>query len=188
MEEILFINACVRTQSRTRKIADLVLSKLEGNITEVCLNEIGLKPLDRESLDFRTKMVKSGNTEDAMFDYAKQFSKADRIVIAAPYWDLSFPACLKTYFEHINVTGITFQYVDNQPVGLCKAHQLIYITTAGGDIFSDEMGFGYVKLMGELFYGIKDFRYIKLEGLDIWGADVEGLLEGCMEEVRKMTF
>ena len=35
------------------------------------------------------------------------------IVIAAPYWDLSFPAVLKTYLEQINVLGVTFDYSDD---------------------------------------------------------------------------
>ncbi len=30
-----------------------------------------------------------------MFLYAKDFAESDIIVIAAPYWDLSFPSILK---------------------------------------------------------------------------------------------
>ena len=41
-----------------------------------------------------------------MFDLASQFQQADEIVIAAPYWDLSFPAILKLYLENIYVTGV----------------------------------------------------------------------------------
>ena len=55
--------------------------------------------------------------EDEPFDeiereisYAKQFAGADTIVIAAPFWDLSFPAILKTYIENIYVTGIVSRY------------------------------------------------------------------------------
>ncbi|MGN0989033.1 MAG: NAD(P)H-dependent oxidoreductase [Eubacteriales bacterium] len=36
-----------------------------------------------------------------MFSYAKQFESVDVIVIFAPYWNLSFPASLKTYIENI---------------------------------------------------------------------------------------
>ena len=52
------------------------------------------------------KMVYEFN--DHIFDYAKDFAKADTIVIAAPFWDLSFPASLKCYIEAINILGITF--------------------------------------------------------------------------------
>ena len=105
------------------------------------------------------------------------------IVIAAPYWDLSFPAVLKAYFEQINVLGLTFEYTaDGRPRGLCKARKLIYVTTAGGPILSDEYGFGYVKALAQNFYGIPDVRQIRAEGLDIIGADAERILREAMEE------
>lgn len=51
-----------------------------------------------------------GDYRDPLFRYAKQFAQAADIVVAAPYWDLSFPAILKVYLEQICVTGLTFQY------------------------------------------------------------------------------
>ena len=61
--------------------------------------------------------------------------KADIIVIAAPYWDLSFPAQLKDYIERVNAVGVTFDYdQEGIPYGLCRAKKLVYITTAGGNI------------------------------------------------------
>ena len=64
--------------------------------------------------------------------------------------------------------GITFKYSpEGIPIGLCKAKKLIYVTTAGGPIISDELGFGYVKALAENFYGIKDVSQVKKEFLDI---------------------
>ena len=37
---ILLINACVRSNSRTRKLADALLSKLEGDVVEVDLGRL----------------------------------------------------------------------------------------------------------------------------------------------------
>lgn len=105
------------------------------------------------------------------------FANADTVVIAAPYYDLSFPAMLKQYFEQINVLGLTFTYSETgTPKGLCKAKDLYYVTTAGGPIISDEFGFGYVKALAKCFYGIENVYQIKAEGLDIIGADVEAIL------------
>ena len=42
-----------------------------------------------------------------MFDYANAMAQADMIVIAAPYWDMSFPASLKIFLEAASVVGIT---------------------------------------------------------------------------------
>ena len=111
-----------------------------------------------------------------MFSLGRDFASADTIVIAAPYYDLSFPAMLKQYFEQINVLGLTFTYSEaGVPTGLCKAKKLYYITTAGGPILSDDYGFGYVKALANIFYGIRDVYQIKAEGLDIVGADVEAI-------------
>ena len=98
-------------------------------------------------------------------------------MIAAPYWDLSFPASLKQYIEQINVLGITFEYSDEgTPIGLCKDNRLFYVSTAGGTFVPEEFGFGYIESLARNFYGIKDVRRIIATGLDIVGADVEGIL------------
>ena len=118
-----------------------------------------------------------------MFALARQFAQADDIVVAAPYWDLSFPAVLKQYIEQINVSGVTFRYSEEGiPEGLCKANRLFYITTAGGDFVPDDYGYGYIKALAENFYGIKTVELIKAAGLDIVGADVEQILSSCEEE------
>ena len=43
---ILLINACVRSNSRTRKLADALLSKLEGDVEEVDLGKIDFPVVD----------------------------------------------------------------------------------------------------------------------------------------------
>lgn len=180
---ILYVNACVRNESRTRRLAEKLLDKLESDnkeeIKEVRLEDVSMPIADEEFINRRDSFVRSGKFDDPMFDLARDFASADVVVIAAPYWDLSFPAMLKQYIEQINVVGLTFKYLDNgMPMGLCKARKLYYVTTSGGPIVSDEYGFGYVRTIAEVFYGIKDIHYIKAEGLDIVGADVEAILGG----------
>ena len=91
---ILFINACVNTESRTKRLADYFLKQINGSIKEVNLNEEKIQPLNKEALIYRTKLTEEMNFDDAIFKYAKDYASADMIVIAAPYWDLSFPAVL----------------------------------------------------------------------------------------------
>lgn len=176
---VLFINACVRKGSRTKKLAERLLARLSAPREEVRTAKIGFPVVDEEFLIRRDNLIKEKNFDDPTFDLARQFANADEIVIAAPFWDLSFPASLKQYFEQINVVGITFRYTpQGVPEGLCKAKKLTYITTAGGDYFPAEYGFGYIKALSRDFYGIKDVRLVKATGLDIVGADEEAIL-GC---------
>ncbi|MBP3855932.1 MAG: NAD(P)H-dependent oxidoreductase, partial [Ruminiclostridium sp.] len=94
------------------------------------------------------------------------------------------PSALKQYFEQINVVGLTFAYSDDgRPVGLCKAKKLFYVTTAGGKIFNDEYGYGYVKALAEGFYGIGETVCFKAEGLDIYGSDTEKLLNDAKKQI-----
>ena len=177
---ILFINTCVRPESRTLRLAKKVLENIRncGEIIEVRPNN---KPLDNSTLEYRTQLISKSNYEDPIFDDAKIFARADKIVIAAPYWDLSFPASLKNYIEAINITGLTFGYTnEGRPYGLCKAQELIYVTTAGGFITSGAYGYGYIKELAGTFYGIPEISCIKAEGLDIIGADVEDILSRAL--------
>ena len=172
----LYINCCVREESRTDRLARAVLQKLGGDFTELNLYNENLKPLDGEMLNKRTALIEQGDYSDPMFDYAKQFASADTIVIAAPYWDLSFPASLKTYIENIYVTGIVSAYNESGlPVGLCKATELYYITTAGGP-YDPIYSYGYIESLAKNFFGIPETHLVKAEMLDIIGNNAEEIL------------
>ena len=181
---ILYINACVRTGSRTRRLAEAYLAKESEQITEVKLEEIDFPSVDESFLKKRDSLIAAGSFDDPLFNLARQFAEADSIVIAAPYWDLSFPASLKQYFELINVLGITFEYTaDGYPRGLCRATELCYITTAGGGYCPEEFGFGYVKALAQNFYGISEVKQIRATGLDIAGADIEEIIAEALRNV-----
>ena len=179
---VLFINACVREQSRTKRLADRFLSELTGKMEEVRLSDISFPVADENFLRTRDELIAAGAFEHSMFDLARQFAAADQIVIAAPYWDLSFPAALKQYFEQINVVGVTFVYTpEGIPKGLCRATKLTYITTAGGMYVPEVFGFGYVQALAQGYYGIEDVEMIRAVGLDLDGADVEEIMQNKVE-------
>ena len=183
---ILFVNDCVRKDSRTKSLADCLLSELVGQVEEVRLEEASFPIVNEAFLNKRDRLIAAGDYTDPMFDLAKQFAQADCIMIAAPYWDLSFPASLKQYIELINVLGITFSYSpEGIPQGLCKAKKLYYVMTAGGNYVPLEYGFGYVKALAQNFYGIREVQLIKATGLDITGADPDEIIEESMKKIRQ---
>ncbi len=181
---ILLINACVRKESRTKRLADRFLAKSGQPFREVRLSDLSFPVADEQFLIKRDRLIAEGRFDDPLFSLARQFANADEIVIAAPFWDLSFPASLKQYLEQINVIGLTFGYTsEGRPVGLCRANRLTYITTSGGDFFPEEYGFGYVKALAQHFYGIRDVRLIEATGLDIDGADVDAIVNAAEENL-----
>lgn len=180
---ILFVNTCVRPQSRTHRLAMEVLSRIarNDNVIEVKPQN---SPLTHETLELRTRLSDAGDFSHPIFGDAKLLASAAQIVIAAPYWDLSFPAALKNYIEAVNVVGVTFAYHDDgQPYGLCRASRLVYVTTAGGPIVSDAYGYGYVSELARSFWGIGETVCVKAEGLDIVGNDAEGILGEAMRGI-----
>ena len=163
---ILFVNACVRENSRTLVLVKHVMKDMVGEVVEVNLENEEIAPLSRALLEKRENLVREGKFDDPMFRYAKQFALCDEIVIAAPFWDLSFPAKLKIYLEQITVAGITFKYVEGRPSGLCRAKKLTYVTTSGGPIF-DDFGYTYLKTLAQKFYGIEKTKAIRATNLDV---------------------
>ena len=183
--KLLFVNACVREQSRTLLLARHLLGQIPAETTHINLEEEELKPLTKDGLAAREQLASEGKWEDASFALARQFAQADCIVIAAPYWDFGFPALLKIYLERISVAGITFRYDGGVPKGLCKAKTLVYVTTAGGPILSD-FGFPYVRALAQSLYGIGETICIRAQNLDMDGEDVAGALEKAKQEIDRI--
>jgi FMN-dependent NADH-azoreductase len=184
MKKILFINCAVRPQSRTAELSRCVLSYLDGDITEIRPHEMGLPIPDDAFLSKRDRLSECG-FDDPLAEPAKQFAEADEIVVCAPYWDLSFPAALKQYFEQINIIGLTFAYDESgTPYGMCRAKKLYYVSTSGGKMVSEEYGLGYVRALCETFYGIKEVVSFRAEMLDIVGIDAQAELAKARTAVQ----
>ena len=94
---VLFVNACVRgeksrTQQLARRFLEVYAAKHPGDmITERNLCRERLQPQYPEVLAERDALWNAGRLDQPMFAPARQFAAADTIVIAAPFWDLSFP-------------------------------------------------------------------------------------------------
>lgn len=181
----LFVNACAREESRT---LSLCRAYLEGNpaVEEVRLFERNLVPFDWKMVEERVALIEKADWGDSMFDLAKQFASADEIAIGAPYWDLSFPAVLKIYIEHVTVNGIVFHYTEEgRPEGLCKAKRLVYITTSGGPCSFANYGFEYLQGIAHMF-GIPETHFISAELLDVIGQDVDAIMNDALTRVRDL--
>ncbi|WP_346917293.1 FMN-dependent NADH-azoreductase [Clostridium sp.] len=185
MSKVLYIKANIKKEgeSRTFKVSDSFIEEYKSNNPS---DEIITLDLYKENIDFLRPEdlgeIFGAKTEESrnnpILKYAYQFAEADKYVIAAPMWNLSIPAILKAYIDYISVTGITFKYTAEGPVGLLKDKKAVHIVSRGGE-YGDapyEMGDRYLRtILG--FFGIQDMKTIAVESLDVIGADVEGKVE-----------
>ena len=183
---ILFVNACVRRDSRTGRLAKRLLQGREEEILEVRPAELKLPRVNERFLRKRDTLLAEGAFSDPLFDLARDFAAAEEIVVAAPYWDLSFPSALKAYLEQITVNGVTFSYgEDGQPVSHCHAKRLVYVMTAGGPILPPNHGFAYVRDLCGTFFGIREAKLFSAEMLDVYGVDVEAVLRRTEKQIDR---
>lgn len=176
MKKVLLVDCCVRReQSRTARLARAFVAGLgEGFAVSVIRpDEERMRPLTGDSLRERDRLLEEGTLERPRFDYARQFAGADVVVVAAPFWDLSFPAILKVYIENVSVEGITFRTAEDGLHGLCKGRLLILLTTRGGyyDGTPLEQGSRYLEALKD-FFGFGAYTCVAAEGLDT-GVDPE---------------
>lgn len=191
-KNILVIDSCIRENSRTRKIGkafvEAYVSKNGGTVDWQHLPTMDLKPHSIDTLNERDNICNNSDEilSSPLTYHAKKMANADKIVILAPYWDWSFPAVLKTYFENASFLNVTYYYDDKGAHGLCKANKLIYITTSGGFIGDMNFGYEYVKGIAKVF-GIPHCDFIKAEGLDIIGADTDKIVSDTIEIAKTLA-
>ena len=190
MKKALFVDCCIRdNESRTRELADAFLSGLSGYaVDRLFLPEENLSCFTGAYFAQRERLVAARAFDHPRFRYARQFAEADLIVIAAPFWDLSFPALLKVYIEQISVDGITFTTGDSGLVGLCRASGMVFLTTRGGFYTGDpmEMGSRYLEAM-HAFFGIGRYDCVAADGMDVAGFDGKASLERAKKQAGALA-
>lgn len=137
-----------------------------------------------EELEKRDSLLLEGKLEDPFFNLAWQFKEADRVVFAAPFWDMSFPSLLKVYIERICVSGITFSSsAEGGLKGLCKAEKFVYISTCGGYMRGENEGARYIRCLGKNLLGVDMTEEFIIDGLDVDPTQRENRLEA---EIRRL--
>ena len=189
MNTLLFVDCCIRRKaSRTRKLADAFLSHLpEGwQVETVTLMDEPLMPLMEGGFAQRDELLQKGDLHHRRFDYAWQFQKADAILIAAPFYDLSIPALLKVYLENVSVDGITFLCDADGLRGACRAGSMTFLTSRGGfyENSPDEMGSRYMEAMCR-FFGTGTYRCIASDGVDMDPAKTPDILDAACEQAAR---
>ena len=191
--KLLFIDGCVSQRvpaSRTRALAEAFLSAFReshpgAEVETVTLEALDLKPFLPAALNQRDELASVGAFGAPVFDLARQFQAADKIVAAAPFWDLSFPAVMRTYIEYISANGLCYHYEADGCHGDCRADRLAYLTTGGDFERPESLGVLYWKQLSKMF-GVPRFDYVFAGGLDVDPAKAPELLEAACEQARTL--
>ena len=172
MAKLVFIDATMREGSRTRRIARPLVDELgkRYDIETIRLDGAGFPAVDSRILHDRD----SGIVPEEYAEMARRIAAADRIVIAAPFWDMSFPSGLKVFIENRSRFHITFDSDDRHCYGLCKCEKVLYITTRGMDIRTGdplEQATPYLRALSYL-WGLGELYVISAENMDYSSPDV----------------
>jgi FMN-dependent NADH-azoreductase len=196
MSKVLYIKANVKPEgvSRTFKISDKFVEQYReqnpnDELITLDLYKEGIGFLKGEDLNSVFGPKTDESRKHPILKYAYQFAEADKYIIAAPMWNLSIPAILKAYIDYVCVTGITFKYTAEGPVGLCQGKKAVHIVTRGGGYSEGpaaayEMGDRYLRTIFG-FFGITDFTTISADKLDVIGEDVEAIVKNAIEKAEE---
>ena len=183
MKKLIFIDACMRAGSRTRRIATPIIAELgkRYSVETVDLTRNIYPVADNYTLEDRNQGVVPA--EDV--DLAKRIAAADRIVIAAPFWEMSFPSALKVFFENMSLLGITFDSNEKECYGLCKAEKVMYITSRGMNISTGdplEQATPYIKAISYL-WGWGELTVVAAQNMDYSSEkEIEERITKAIEE------
>ena len=189
MKSLVIIDACVRqSDSRTLRIAEPVIEALSKRyrITRYDLPQMDIVPLNPGLFEERGL----GEIPSWARDAATAIAQADRILIAAPFWDMSFPAVLKCFFEQVSLFDITFTDNGKTCVGLCKAPRVLYITTRGMDIPTGdprEQATPYLRALGTL-WNLGKLSVVSAQNMDYsTGEEIDAKIESATAEALALV-
>ena len=150
MRKLLLIDCCIRKeQSQTRRLMEAFLHAVPADcaVERLVLTEENLAPLTGDFFAQRQRLLESRDYAHPRFRYAKQFAQADLVVIAAPFWDLAFPAllafpayygknldalhdCLTDLSDPVHLTVLHAQALEDALGAYCRSFQRVLSDSA----------------------------------------------------------
>ncbi|MBP2628797.1 MAG: FMN-dependent NADH-azoreductase [Firmicutes bacterium] len=201
MANVLAIMANPRKNSHTMQIMHSFLKAYRNynpidTITELNLYETQIPVINTAVLEAWNKAKEQLTVEEkALVDkvdhFTSQFLEADKVVIAAPMWNLQFPPMLTAYIANITVAGKTFKYTETGWEGLVPNKPVLLIHVRGG-VFSDcpaqayDHAIPYLKSVCNLL-GISDFKTIICEGIEAYPNKSKEILEQAVLEATQLA-
>ena len=184
MKKLIVIDACMRDgESRTRRILNPLLEKLTERYE---IETIRLDGQDWQAVGRRVLAERAaGHVPEETVAMARRIAAADRLVIAAPFWDMSFPAVLKVFIENMSLFNITFRDNGTSFEGLCRCERLLYVTTRGMNLRTGdplETVTPYLRALS-LLWGLGEVITVAAENLDYSSpSEIDARIDAAVAE------
>lgn len=188
MADVLFIDGCMRGWeiSRTYAVAEKFLEAYKkahpaDTVEELHLTEERFSWFTGREVERNDRLLADAAFNAPEFAMARRFAQADKILLAAPYWNMGLPAAVVAYLENICVCGITFLYDDEGNMkGRCQAKKFLCLMTGGGEYGDDGDARSVVPYLRAVcgMLGIPETTHLWVEGLDIQDGKQEERLAG----------
>jgi len=132
--KVLHLDSSIQADnSASRAISAAVVDQLRRSSAELDIvhRDLGAEPLPHLTL--------AGFGTSQAADTLDEFLAADIVVIGAPMYNFGISTQLKSWFDHILVSGKTFRYGASGAEGLAGAKRVI-VALARGGIYGDGPG------------------------------------------------
>lgn len=189
MAKLLVVKAMINEEiSVTNKLVEAFINEYkvtnpDDTVDVINTYDENIQPLTKDVLGSMY-----GGEDNVALKYASAFASYDKIVFAAPMWNLSIPASLKSYIDYVCYNGVAFKYTEQGPVGLLS-NKVVHITSRGG-IYSQapmsdfEMGDRYLRTVNG-FMGTTSFETVSFDGTNYYhGEENEVKLNEAIEAAR----
>ena len=145
------------------------------------INDLKLDIVQKELINKRL----NGDIPQYVLDWANLIKNADRIVISAPFWDMSIPSSLKVFIELCSIMNITFKSDDKTCYGNCKCEKLLLITTRGMNIATRDkldQATSYLEALSNL-WGLGEVYVVSAQNMDyVSQKEVDNKIENAIKE------
>lgn len=201
MNQVLAIVANPRSNSFTRRLLQSFLTAYKlchpaDVITELDVYQCDIPVIDDAVIKAWDKPPQDRSPADLAVlskveRFTDQFIAVDKIVIAAPMWNLHFPPQLLAYLATVIVAGKTFVYTEQGCQGLLRDKPVMLLHVRGG-VFSagplQAIDFATPHLRSLCaMMGLTDFQSVICEGIEQAPDQAEKLLQQAMRQAEQMA-
>lgn len=202
MANILLVLSSPRGEaSHSGRVARAIVQRLQAAAPQASLRvrDLARQPLPHIDEDFVSGLATAPEARSTAQSAAlaasdavvQEVMEAEVVVLASAMINFGISSTLKTWFDHLLRSGVTFKYTPEGPVGLLSGKKFFVVQARGG-IYSDpanqpfDFQAPHIRQM-LAFIGVTDVEVVNVEGLAL-GAEVEQqALSSAMARVERLA-